>query len=259
MKPKVSVIVPAYRTDPFIEECIDSILSQTYHELEAVIVYERDDSFMQDLLRKIDDPRIVHVKQEKNVGLSNARNMGIEASSGELIALCDGDDFFYPEKIERQVETINSGYGLTYTDVAIIDEKSRVIAESVTPEWDFRLWLKRTYITASSILFRRELGERIGFFREDLHANEDLNFLMDLSEITEFKRTPGVLTARRIHSSNMSRKILKNIGTRFSVYWDHGYHGHAIYAAVKNLTITPLLFWLMKNPSVYSKVQRIRQ
>ena len=65
MKPKVSVIVPAYRTDPFIEECIDSILSQTYHELEAVIVYERDDSFMQDLLRKIDDPRIVHVKQKK--------------------------------------------------------------------------------------------------------------------------------------------------------------------------------------------------
>ena len=185
--------------------------------------------------------------------------MGIEASSGDLIALCDGDDFFYPEKIERQVETINSGYGLTYTNVAIVDEKSRVIAESVAPEWDFRLWLKRTYITASSILFRRELGERVGFFREDLHANEDLNFLMDLSEITEFRRTPGILTARRIHSSNMSRKILKNIGTRFYVYWEHGYHAHAVYAALKNLIITPILFWLMKNQSVYSMIRKFRR
>ncbi|QHN08768.1 glycosyltransferase [Methanothermobacter sp. THM-2] len=258
MNPKVSVIVPAYRTEPFIEECIESILSQTYDNLEAVIVYERDDSFMVDLLAKMEDPRIVHVKQEKNVGLSNARNMGIAASSGELIALCDGDDLFYPEKLERQVETICSGYDLTYTDVDLIDDEGNIIGTSTTPEWDLKLWLRRTYITASSIIFRKDLISRIGVFDEGLHANEDLDFIIRASGVAKIKRTPGVLTARRIHSSNMSRKIFKNVGTRFSVYRRHGYTGLAFYAALKNILVTPLLLWIMNRPSVYRKLKGLR-
>jgi len=157
MNPKVSVIVPAYRTEPFIEECIKSILSQTHQNIEAVIVYERDDIFMRDLLERLYDHRIVPVKQKKNVGISNARNMGIDASSGELIALCDGDDLFYPEKLEKQVETIKSGSDLTYSDIAIIDDAGKIITISVAPEWNFETWLRRTYVAASSILFTREL------------------------------------------------------------------------------------------------------
>lgn len=259
MNPKVSVIVPAYRTEPFIEECIESILSQTYDNVEAVIVYEEDDRFMVNLLKKMDDPRIVHVKQKQNIGAANARNMGIAASSGELIALCDGDDLFYPEKLEKQVETICSGYDLTYTDVAIIDDDSEIIITSIAPEWDFKLWLRRTYIAASSILFRRKTAEKVGFFREELPGSDDLDFLLRMVGASRVKRTPGILTGRRIHSSNLSRKLIKNAVTRFRIYRKYGYNSLAVYAVLKNIFLTPVLFWLMSRPSLYSKIQNVRK
>lgn len=258
MNPKVSVIVPAYRTEPFIEECIKSILSQTHQNIEAVIVYERDDIFMRDLLERLYDHRIVPVKQKKNVGISNARNMGIDASSGELIALCDGDDLFYPEKLEKQVETIKSGSDLTYSDIAIIDDAGKIITTSVAPEWNFETWLRRTYVAASSILFTRELLSSTGPFREDLHANEDLDFIIRAAKTAKISRTPGILTGRRIHASNMSRNIFKNTGTRFRVYREHGYSRLAFYAAFKNLTLTPFLLWVMKHPSIYERIKKLR-
>lgn len=100
-KKLISVIVPVYNVEAYLERCVDSILKQTYKELEIILVDDgATDSSGElcDQLAKKDD-RII-VIHKKNGGLSDARNAGIDASRGEYLSFIDSDDFIHPMFME---------------------------------------------------------------------------------------------------------------------------------------------------------------
>ena len=98
---KVSVIVPVYNVEQYLEECIDSIINQSYTNIEIILVDDgsTDNSgAICDNYQNIDDRiKVIH---QKNMGLSGARNSGVRVCSGDWITLVDGDDIIHPKMIE---------------------------------------------------------------------------------------------------------------------------------------------------------------
>lgn len=216
---RVSIIVPTYNCEKYIAECLDSILNQTYPEIEAIIVYDpsRDNTLeiLKSYYNKFPD-RIKLIIQDKKTSPAIARNVGLMHATGHFVGFCDADDFFKKKKIELEVEYLNkySDVGLVYTDAIFVNQKSRIIGELITPEWNFEYWLRNRFIAFSSILTYTKLARRVGGFNTSLDAFDDFDFLLRLSKVTKFMRVPYVLTAYRQHFTNLSKqrfKSLKNI------------------------------------------------
>ena len=108
--PKVSVITPTYKRSGMLPRAIKSVLNQSYQNIEIIVVDDNNpdtewriatEERMQEFK---DDPRVKYVKHEKNMNGSVARNTGIAASTGDIITYLDDDDWYYTEKIEKQVK-----------------------------------------------------------------------------------------------------------------------------------------------------------
>ena len=102
--PLVSVVVPAYNQADFLAETIESVLAQSYPHFELVVVNDASPDHTDDIVGRFTDPRLSYVRHDVNRGLPAARNSGMRASNGEIIALLDADDLFLPEKLRHHVD-----------------------------------------------------------------------------------------------------------------------------------------------------------
>jgi glycosyltransferase involved in cell wall biosynthesis len=114
--PKVSVIIPAYNGGDYLREAIQSVLTQSYPHLELIVVDDKSPEDTGQIIKQFDDPRLKYLVHQENQGAVAARKTGVDASSGEIIAFLDQDDFFHPEKLQTHVTFLaqNSAIGLTY-------------------------------------------------------------------------------------------------------------------------------------------------
>lgn len=116
---RVSVITPAYQAARFLEETIKSVQAQTFPAWEMIIVDDCsiDDTYALALRIAEKDERIKVLRNEKNSGVAATRNKALDAATGEYIAFLDSDDLWLPQKLEKQVEFMDTGqYVLTYTN-----------------------------------------------------------------------------------------------------------------------------------------------
>jgi teichuronic acid biosynthesis glycosyltransferase TuaG len=130
---KVSVIVPAYNAEMTLANCLESILAQSYHDIEIVIIDDKSNDRTLDIARKYEEQyqSVIVIQSDANGGAGRARNLGIKAASGQYIAFLDADDFWYKDKITRQVgilETTDnymvvSGYEIVNSDGVLISER----------------------------------------------------------------------------------------------------------------------------------------
>ena len=106
---KVSIIIPCYNVEKYLEDCLSSVVSQTYNNLEIIVINDGSSDSTPKIVDKFSalDSRIIAIHQE-NRGVSESRNLGIKKSSGEYICFIDSDDKVLPQYIERMVEYINN-------------------------------------------------------------------------------------------------------------------------------------------------------
>lgn len=104
MSPLVSILMPVYKTAPYLKEALDSILSQTFTDFELIVLNDCSPDNSDEILDTYDDPRFVRYKGEKNVGLSNVLNVGMDMAKGKYIARMDSDDISLPNRLEVQVK-----------------------------------------------------------------------------------------------------------------------------------------------------------
>jgi len=112
---RVSVIVPVYNTGRYVEKCIRSIMSQSYRDIEIVVINDGSTDDSGEICERLaaEDERIVYIPQE-NRGVSAARNVGLERATGEWICFVDGDDWLEPDAVERMArEVAEAGCGST--------------------------------------------------------------------------------------------------------------------------------------------------
>ena len=105
--PKVSVIMPAYNAEAYIKEAIDSILGQSFSDLELIVINDCSVDSTETVILGYSDCRILYLKNEKNMGVAATLNRGLEVASGEYIARMDSDDIALPERLTQQVQFLD--------------------------------------------------------------------------------------------------------------------------------------------------------
>lgn len=119
MNPLVSIIIPTYNRADTLPRAIDSVLGQSYDNLELIIVDDGSTDNTKEVVKSYDDPRIRYIKLEKNSGAPVARNRGVDEAGGDYIAYLDSDDEFLPDRLERQLEEfarLGEDTGVVYSD-----------------------------------------------------------------------------------------------------------------------------------------------
>lgn len=150
--PKVSVIIPTYKRETkYLSRAINSIINQTYKNIEIVVV--DDNPSTTEFRKKVtefmhhfnEDPRIIYKKNAKNVGGSLSRNNGINVATGEYVTFLDDDDEYLPEKIEKQVEFMReNNCDMSFTDLKLVNQDKKII--------DFRSYLNLKDFNRDSLL-----------------------------------------------------------------------------------------------------------
>lgn len=105
---RVSILFPVYNTAPFLKEAVDSMLSQTFTDFELIVLNDCSPDNAEEIMDSYNDPRIVRYRGEKNEGLGNVLNVGISMAKGEYIARMDSDDISLPNRLQYQVEYLDS-------------------------------------------------------------------------------------------------------------------------------------------------------
>jgi glycosyltransferase involved in cell wall biosynthesis len=210
--PLVSVVIPAYNAERFLQEAIDSVLGQTWSNLELIVVDDGSTDGTGAIIERQHDPRVRGLSKENRRTVADARNAGIAAARGELIALLDADDVWLPTKLERQVALLEARpeVGLAYCGYAITDERLALRTVIWPSEHDprFRRWLLlegNGTAPSSTSLIRRSVLDQVGGYRLELSVSEDL----DLSE-----RIAGQFTVAAVDEC-------------LAAYRSHGGQGHA--------------------------------
>lgn len=241
----VSIIVPAYNAEKYIMQCIDSILNQSYHNIEIIVVLDESTDKTRDVIMHYND-RVRIINQQKKTSPSIARNRGISEAKGDYIAFCDSDDIFDVDKIELQVGFLeeNPSVGLTYTDFILIDSTGNRTRQVVSPEWNFNLWIFRQFVAFSSVLMRRELISKLMvtdgyYFDESYPAFEDFDFLLRITRESKFSRVPGFLVCYRNSPKSLGKRYQWMVPLRLKILKKNGHYLALIYFAFVD---TPLAF-----------------
>ena len=213
----VSAIIPTYNNAAFLPEAIDSVISQTYPNIEIIIVNDGSTDNTNEVLRKYLD-RIIYIEQE-NAGPASARNTGIHQARGEYIAFLDADDIWMPTKIEEQLKIFsqNPNASLVYSRMVNFDDRSSknlsVIPRKVFSGRIFDQLLVENLIALPTVIVRSNILDRIGLFDESLFTAEDWNLYLRIARDHEIIGVNKVLVRRRKHYDNISDRWDVRIGT----------------------------------------------
>jgi len=226
--PKVSVIVTTHNRAHLLGRAVKSVLYQSYTGFELVIVDDASSDNTEEIVRGFDDKRIVYIRHGEEMGGPAARNTGIRSARGEYVAFLDDDDEWLPEKLERQVEKMESSpadVGLIYTGFVLVDDLKKKRERMVYPVYrgDLRGQLLRgsTIGSVSKVLVRKKCFEKAGFFDENLKSCQDWDMWKRISDhyTMDFVREP--LTRIHAHERQISTDITSLILGRTSMIKKH--------------------------------------
>ena len=224
MSPMVSILMPVYKTAPYLREAMDSILSQTFTDYELIVLNDCSPDNADEILDTYSDPRIVRYRGEKNVGLSNVLNVGIGMARGKYIARMDSDDVSYPDRLRIQVEYLESHPDIDLVSVGmrLFGAKDDVWVREPDPEKVKINALFCSPILHASSMWRRERFEENGLrFRQEMVPSEDYDLwtralvkglkLVNLRQVLyKYRIHPAQATTRTDLTSEKDRIVRQN-------------------------------------------------
>jgi glycosyltransferase involved in cell wall biosynthesis len=211
-EPLISVIVPAYNAETTILETIDSVLQQTYSNLELIVINDGSTDTTLDLLNNLNDERL-KIFSFGNAGLAESRNRGIVLATGEYITFIDTDDLWTPDKLEKQLEVLhrNPDAGVAYSWTAFIDESGKYLhaMEPIYFEGNiYEALLTNCFIAGgSNILARSTCINSVGRFDTELRAAEDWDYWLKLAVEWSFVVVPKYQILYRLSVGAMSSDV----------------------------------------------------
>ncbi len=225
---KVSVIIPAYNSEKFIREAVESALRQTYANIEVIVVDDGSTDGTRDAIADYIEGSKVKLLRQPNSGQSDARNKGIGGSTGGLIAFLDSDDVWLENKIERQVQSLRddtsdvvfcAGYffdGNGEKPFRCIIDKGRNFFEMLSDGLN---------CAPSGVLLRRRVLDSIGLFDRKFPSMEDFDLFLRVARAKFiFSYLDEPLYKKRSHEDNLtkSKYTLAGVGKLIQVWSRNG-------------------------------------
>lgn len=224
--PIVSVVIPMFNVGKYIEQCIQSVLAQTFKNFEVICV---DDGSTDDTLHKLArfaDPRIKLV-QQANRGLSGARNTGIFKAKGMYVALLDADDFWAKDKLAMHINHLNTrpNVGVSYCPSLFVNERGQTMGIGQYPKLknvsSKDVFCRNPVGNGSAPVIRRRLLKEVTFmdqkngrkciFDEELRQSEDIELWLRIALLGNWK-FEGIklpLTYYRVNDGGLSANLSK--------------------------------------------------
>ncbi|MFV1951556.1 MAG: glycosyltransferase family 2 protein [Nitrospinota bacterium] len=215
--PEISIIIPVYNRPLLVKEAIDSVMAQTYTDFELIVVDDGSTDTTADVIQKYIETYSnisVHLRYiyQSGLGVSAARNNGIDAANGKLTTFLDSDDLWQPNKLKRQMEFFASHpeAKICYTDEIWIRHNKRVNPCKVHQKYSGRIFehcLPCCIISPSSVIIKKEVLEEVGLFDESLPACEDYDLWLRIAGRFKVDILPEQLIIKRNgYPEQLSRK-----------------------------------------------------
>ncbi|WP_232435729.1 glycosyltransferase family 2 protein [Rivularia sp. PCC 7116] len=237
MSKKASVIIPLYNAEKYIKTTLQSILDQTYKNLEVIIVDDESPDNSVAVCQQFTDSRVKIVHQ-KNRGLAGSRNTGIRHVEGEYIAFMDADDIWLPEKLEKHINHLerNPEIGVSFSRSAFIDEQDKPLGiyqitklQDITP---LDILCRSPIGNGSAAVFKKAVFEDIKFhdnlygyvedyyFDDTFALSEDIECWLRIALTTNWKFAglAQPLTLYRVHSQGLSTNLKVMLDTREKLF-----------------------------------------
>ncbi|MFH2138617.1 MAG: glycosyltransferase [Candidatus Omnitrophota bacterium] len=209
--PFFSVIIPTYNRQNFLRTAVESVLNQTFNDLELIIVDDGSTDNTMEFIKSVKDQRIVYLHQEHK-GVSIARNFGVKSSRGKVICFLDSDDWFKGDKLEVAFDYIMKypAISIFHTDEIWYRDNKHLNQKDYhkKPEGHvFEQSLKICCISPSTAIIKKEVFQDIGFFDENMPACEDYDFWLRASIKYQVKLIAYELTFKKGgHEDQLSKK-----------------------------------------------------
>jgi len=206
--PLVSVIIPTYNKSQYLREAIESVLNQTYKNIEVIVVDDGSTDNTGEIVKLFNDSRIIYFWQG-NKGPASARNTGIKKAQGKYIAFLDSDDLWLKEKLEKQIDFMgkNPEIGLLGTGCYEITDKGKVIGKKIFPgknEILQRDLIKYNPFIQSSIITKREVFDKVGFYDKKFQESEDYELWLRIAGNYKIRNLEEPLMMKRYYKEGLS-------------------------------------------------------
>lgn len=223
--PEISVVMPVHNGEKYIKEAVDSILSQTFHDFEFIIIDDGSTDRTAELLSSYNDERIKIIKQKKS-GISNALNSAISVARGRYIARMDADDRALPERFEKQILFMdeNPEIGISGCSVNIIDEEGVYDGAIKYPLDDRSIrknLIKRNCFIHPAVIIRKSVFDGGLFYDNRFYCSQDYDLWFRIADKYRLANLDEPLLEYRVNNQNLTtqdqKKMLKEaIGIRIN-------------------------------------------
>lgn len=208
--PLVSVIIPCYNCERYVQQAVDSIINQTYSNLEILLADDGSNDGTNAILKRIaiTDSRIKVIENESNLGIVETLNKLVKLSNGNYIARMDADDFSFPQRIEREVSLLenNPDVGICGCDAFIINENGKIVDKMIMPhsskEIDAFKQVDSPFIHPN-ILIRSHIIKSL-LYRKEYQSAEDYELWLRVLEKTHGENIQSPLFCYRILPTSIS-------------------------------------------------------
>ena len=233
----ISVIIPYYKKKEYIISSINSVLNQTYKNLEIIIIYDDLNKEDLNLLKKIKkkDKRIKIYINKKNLGAGRSRNKGIKLSKGIFVAFLDSDDLWKKNKLKKQIFFMKkNGINASHTSYTIINSKNKIIGSRNAKDMSYKQLLKSCDIGLSTVVLKKEIiTSKIKFANIKTKEDYVLWLKITFNNNKIFALKDNLTKWRKLEDSLSSSKLQKI------------YDGYLVYRKYMNFNLLKSFGFLM--------------
>lgn len=209
--PLISVIMTVYNGEKFVDDAMEGILKQTYGDFELILIDDGSNDKTPEILDRYFDPRIIRIRNDRNIGLTASINKGIKLAKGEFIARHDADDVSLPDRLMEQIERFSAEPSLVLLGASyyVIDHNGQIIESAILPSTNAVLQASletSTVFLHGTIMVRRSVLENVGGYREIFPVSQDYDLFLRLAEQGEIANLSKPLYLFRFHQSSVSRE-----------------------------------------------------
>ena len=220
--PAISVILPTFNRGRVLAHSIGSVLSQSWRDLELIVVDDGSTEDIQPVLAGFHDPRLRYIRRDRNGGVAAARNTGIHAATGEFLAFQDSDDEWLLSKLESQWQALGQGAEMVICGLLRVgSERVRAYPPASLSTLTFRQTLSRPVAYTQTWLVPRAAVVDAGGFDEQLRIWDDWELLVRLSSRLKIAVSPEVLVVSKRQTDSLSTRRELFIGDMERILHKH--------------------------------------
>lgn len=242
----ISIIIPFYNEENYFVDCVQSVINQTYKNIEIIIINDASDIHYNEILReiqKLDPNKIRIINHKSTIGAGEARNTGIKFANGKYVAFLDSDDEWLTHKLEYQLNVMkNRKLDFLHNSYYAVDERQYCRGLFMAKKMNYKTLINSCDIGLSTVMIKSHLCKKVLF--ADLGTKEDYVYWLRLSKIISTLPADDEFVAiYRIKKKSLSGTSIVKIKNAFKVYYK--YESLSFFYSVLNV-LKLSLYWFKK-------------